>query len=188
MQGFGSALQIPTLRMKNVFHSADAGSVLTVPREGGMVRVYTQMGDLESGQRLNRSDITLEKLLEKTKAVVNPHQMDFCYVDWYTCYEVSDVLSWESVCYFGPAETQRASKPQIGQRVCDTFAMHEEHVLIAGDACHTHSPKAGQGMNVSMMDTWNLGWKLASVIRGQSSQHLLKTCETPQHSAPVNIT
>jgi len=39
-------------------------------------------------------------------------------------------------------------------------------VFIAGDACHTHSAKAGQGMNVSMADTWNLGWKLAGVLRG----------------------
>jgi phenol 2-monooxygenase len=61
-----------------------------------MVRVYTQMGDLQAGQRLNRSDFTLDMLLEKTKAVVAPHTMDFCYVDWYTCYEVgiANVLYW----------------------------------------------------------------------------------------------
>ena len=41
-------------------------------------------------------------------------------------------------------------------------------VFIAGDACHTHSAKAGQGMNVSMQDTFNLGWKLAAVLRGTS--------------------
>lgn len=33
-------------------------------------------------------------------------------------------------------------------------------------ACHTHSPKAGQGMNVSMMDSYNLAWKLAHRING----------------------
>ena len=50
-------------------------------------------------------------------------------------------------------------------------------VFIAGDACHTHSPKAGQGMNVSMQDAFNLGWKLAAVLRGRcapaASAHLL---------------
>lgn len=85
--------QIPTLRMKNVFHSVDSGSVLTVPREGGMVRVYTQMGDLEVGQRLNRSDFSLEQLLEKTKKVVAPFEMDFKYIDWFTCYEVRAIHS-----------------------------------------------------------------------------------------------
>ncbi|MCB0643454.1 MAG: FAD-dependent monooxygenase, partial [Phaeodactylibacter sp.] len=36
-------------------------------------------------------------------------------------------------------------------------------------ACHTHSPKAGQGMNVSMQDTFNLGWKLAHVFQGRAA-------------------
>ena len=48
-------------------------------------------------------------------------------------------------------------------------------MFIAGDACHTHSAKAGQGMNVSMADTWNLGWKLASVLRGTARPELLHT-------------
>jgi phenol 2-monooxygenase len=44
-----------------------------------------------------------------------------------------------------------------------------------GDACHTHSAKAGQGMNVSMQDGWNLGWKLGYVLEGRSPESLLKT-------------
>ena len=75
---------------------------------------------------------------------------------------------------------------EIGQRLCDKFddVPAEEtgtrlpRVFIAGDACHTHSAKAGQGMNVSMNDTWNLGWKLAAVLRGTgqagAAAHLLR--------------
>ena len=48
-------------------------------------------------------------------------------------------------------------------------------MFIAGDACHTHSPKAGQGMNVSMQDGFNLGWKLASVLRKRCPPALLHT-------------
>jgi phenol 2-monooxygenase len=48
-------------------------------------------------------------------------------------------------------------------------------VFIAGDACHTHSAKAGQGMNVSMQDAFNLGWKLAAVLQGRSAPELLRT-------------
>jgi FAD binding domain/Phenol hydroxylase, C-terminal dimerisation domain len=48
-------------------------------------------------------------------------------------------------------------------------------VFIAGDACHTHTAKAGQGMNVSMQDTFNLGWKLAAVLHGRSPAALLDT-------------
>ena len=66
---------------------------------------------------------------------------------------------------------------EIGQRLTDKFddvpeeevATRLPRVFIAGDACHTHSPKAGQGMNVSMQDAFNLGWKLASVLRGRSA-------------------
>lgn len=35
-------------------------------------------------------------------------------------------------------------------------------IVTAGDACHTHSPKAGQGINTSMQDTFNLAWKRES--------------------------
>jgi phenol 2-monooxygenase len=72
---------------------------------------------------------------------------------------------------------------EIGQRLCAKFddVPVEEmpdrlpRVFIAGDACHTHSAKAGQGMNVSMADAWNLGWKLASVLRGIARPELLHT-------------
>jgi phenol 2-monooxygenase len=49
------------------------------------------------------------------------------------------------------------------------------HVFLTGDACHTHSAKAGQGMNVSMQDGFNLGWKLGSVLTGRAPESLLAT-------------
>ena len=52
-----------------------------------------------------------------------------------------------------------------------------ERIFLAGDAIHTHSPKAGQGMNVSMQDSYNLGWKLALVIKGIAKRSILKTYE-----------
>jgi phenol 2-monooxygenase len=69
---------------------------------------------------------------------------------------------------------------EIGQRLCDKFddVPRQERVprvFIAGDACHTHSAKAGQGMNVSMADAWNLGWKLSAVLRGRAEPELLHT-------------
>lgn len=72
---------------------------------------------------------------------------------------------------------------EIGQRLTDKFdevpeeeiATRPPSVFIAGDACHTHSPKAGQGMNVSMQDAFNLGWKLVSVLRKRCPPSLLHT-------------
>src|SRR5690606_19230322 len=48
-------------------------------------------------------------------------------------------------------------------------------VFLTGDACHTHSAKAGQGMNVSMQDGFNIGWKLGQVLTGLSPASLLET-------------
>jgi phenol 2-monooxygenase len=55
-------------------------------------------------------------------------------------------------------------------------------VFIAGDACHTHSAKAGQGMNVSMQDAFNLGWKLVSVLEGRAGPELLRTYGKERHA------
>jgi phenol 2-monooxygenase len=79
---------------------------------------------------------------------------------------------------------------EIGQRLCDKFddvpddetGCRLPRVFIAGDACHTHSPKAGQGMNVSMQDTFNLGWKLASVLRGRCAPKILHTYSAERHA------
>ena len=48
-------------------------------------------------------------------------------------------------------------------------------VFLCGDACHVRSPAGGQGMNCCMLDAFNLGWKLASVIRGDSPESVLQT-------------
>jgi phenol 2-monooxygenase len=60
--------------------------------------------------------------------------------------------------------------------------MHDR-VFLAGDSIHTHSPKAGQGMNVSMQDSYNLGWKLALVLKGKAIPRILHTYQ--QERLPV---
>lgn len=49
-------------------------------------------------------------------------------------------------------------------------------VFLAGDAAHVHSPAGGQGLNTGAQDAYNLGWKLAHVIRG-GPDSLLDTYE-----------
>lgn len=83
----------------------------------------------------------------------------------------------------------------IGQRLCDKFddvpleevGSRVPHVFIAGDACHTHSPKAGQGMNVSMRDTFNLGWKLVSVLQGKAAPAILDTYTTERQTVAKEL-
>jgi 2-polyprenyl-6-methoxyphenol hydroxylase-like FAD-dependent oxidoreductase len=50
-------------------------------------------------------------------------------------------------------------------------------VFLAGDAAHVHSPAGGQGLNTSVQDAYNLGWKLGAVLRGGTDPALLDTYE-----------
>ncbi|CCM01285.1 uncharacterized protein FIBRA_03334 [Fibroporia radiculosa] len=58
-------------------------------------------------------------------------------------------------------------------RMVDKFG--EGRVFLAGDAAHVHSPTGGQGMNSSVQDAFNLGWKLALVEKGLAPASLLST-------------
>ncbi|MET8629233.1 FAD-dependent monooxygenase [Kitasatospora sp. NPDC004669] len=50
-------------------------------------------------------------------------------------------------------------------------------VLLAGDAAHVHSPAGAQGLNTSIQDAYNLGWKLAAVLTGKADAALLDSYE-----------
>ena len=156
----------PDIRMKSVIQSANDGNVLIIPREGGyLVRFYIELDKLDPDQHLTTRDITTEQLTAAANRILHPYTLDVKDIAWWSVYE-------------------------IGQRLCDKFddVPHEAmstrfpRVFIAGDACHTHSAKAGQGMNVSMQDTFNLGWKLAAVLQGKSSHSLLHTYSAERHA------
>jgi phenol 2-monooxygenase (NADPH) len=149
----------PDIRLKCAIHSANAGNMLIIPREGGyLVRLYIELDNVRDREILENRSATPEKLAAVANRILHPYTVDVRDVGWWSVYE-------------------------IGQRLCDKFddVPAEEtgtrlpRVFIAGDACHTHSAKAGQGMNVSMNDTWNLGWKLAAVLRGTAKPELLHT-------------
>ncbi|OQD70146.1 hypothetical protein PENDEC_c026G06205 [Penicillium decumbens] len=149
----------PDIRSRCAIHSASEGSVMVIPRENKLVRLYIQLQATEynkSGSKADRSSITPSIILKSAQRILHPYKLDYTYCDWWTAY-------------------------QIGQRVGDKFSL-QERVFLAGDAVHTHSPKAGQGMNVSMQDTYNLGWKLAHVVKGLSEGSILKTYESERKS------
>ena len=136
----------PDIRFKAVVHSSTDGNLLIIPREGGyMVRLYIELEKLGPDERAADRSITVDQLIDTARRILAPHTLDVREVAWWSAYE-------------------------IGQRLTDRYddvadgASGVPRVFIAGDACHTHSPKAGQGMNVSMADTFNLGWKLAAVL------------------------
>jgi phenol 2-monooxygenase len=149
----------PDIRMKSFIQSANEGTIIVIPREGGyLVRIYVELDKLNENERVATRNITVDRLIAATQRIMRPWSFEAKEVPWWSVYE-------------------------IGQRLTDKFddvpaeevATRLPCVFIAGDACHTHSPKAGQGMNVSMQDAFNLGWKLAAVLRGQCPPQLLHT-------------
>jgi 2-polyprenyl-6-methoxyphenol hydroxylase-like FAD-dependent oxidoreductase len=67
-----------------------------------------------------------------------------------------------------------ASAYNMNARMADKYQVGR--VLIGGDAAHVHPPTGGQGLNTSLQDSYNLGWKIAAVING-APEKLLATYE-----------
>ncbi|KAF8332459.1 FAD binding domain-containing protein [Amanita rubescens] len=145
----------PHARTKAAIHSNN-GSCIFIPREDDLLRLYVQLGSKDAIDdttgRVDKSKLGPDDILEVASESLKPYTIK------------------------KPKEYQWWTLYQVGQRVASRYSMNER-VFIAGDACHTHSPKAGQGMNASMNDTHNLAWKLAYVIRGWADLSLLKTYE-----------
>jgi phenol 2-monooxygenase len=149
----------PDIRLKCLVQSARDGGMVIIPREGGyLVRLYVEMDRLGMGERVASRKIAAEDLIGAARRILAPYRFEVKEIAWWSVYE-------------------------IGQRLCSRFddaagdggGPRGPRVFIAGDACHTHSPKAGQGMNVSMQDSFNLGWKLAATLRGRCGPDLLRT-------------
>ncbi|MBT4353394.1 MAG: FAD-binding protein [Rhodospirillaceae bacterium] len=161
----------PDIRLKTIIRSAADGNLLIIPREGGyMVRFYIELEALGYKEKLKNKKIEVEDLIKAASRILHPYTLDIKEVGWWSVYN-------------------------IGQRLCQKFDDVDEEVecetfprvFIVGDACHTHSPKAGQGMNVSMSDSFNLGWKLVSVLRGQASPSLLHTYSSERRAVAKEL-
>ncbi|TID04667.1 Phenol 2-monooxygenase [Colletotrichum higginsianum] len=141
----------PDIRSRTVIHST-SGALMIIPRENRLVRLYIQLKEVSAGGgRVDRSQITPDFIFKSAQKIFGPYKLEYHYCDWWTAY-------------------------QIGQRTGDHFSKLDR-VFLAGDAVHTHSPKAGQGMNVSMQDSYNLGWKIGLACKGVLPRHVLSTYE-----------
>ncbi|KAH9889597.1 FAD binding domain-containing protein [Xylariomycetidae sp. FL2044] len=141
----------PDLWSKTVVYHEEHGSILIVPRERNMTRFYIE---IKAGTTIpSRSrELGQELVMQQAKKILDPYSVE-----------------WRSVEWFGNYQT--------GQRIANKFADPQLKAFIAGDASHTHSPKAAQGMNTSMHDSWNLAWKLNLAVRGLAKPALLESYE-----------
>jgi phenol 2-monooxygenase len=149
----------PDFQVKCSVQSHKAGNILLIPREGGYLsRIYVDLGAVDEGDAGAVRATPIESMIDTVNRILSPYSLDVRAVTWWSVYEVAHRISdgFDDV----PGGLERDMTPRA---------------FIMGDACHTHSAKAGQGMNVSIQDGFNLGWKLAAVLEGRAPETLLST-------------
>ncbi len=149
----------PDIRVQCVIQSNDGGNILLIPREGGhLFRVYVDLGETGKDDNGAVRSTPFEAIVARANAILSPYSIDVKSVGWWSVYEVAHRLTdgFDDV----PPHLVGKQTPRV---------------FLMGDACHTHSAKAGQGMNVSMQDAFNLGWKLGAVVEGRAPATLLDT-------------
>jgi phenol 2-monooxygenase (NADPH) len=161
----------PDIRTKCAIQSGSGGSILLIPREGGhLFRMYVDLGEVEPNKKGALRSTSVEEIIHKANEILHPYTLDVRNVAWHSVYEVGHRL------------TDRFDDVLPEQRGTRT-----PRVFITGDACHTHSAKAGQGMNVSMQDGFNLAWKLGHVLEGRSPESLLSTYSAERQGVAKNL-
>ncbi len=147
----------PDVRQKCLVSSANEGNLLILPREGGYVfRMYVELDKLRPDEKAANRKLTQDDLIAAANRIIYPYNIEVKEVVWWSIYDIGHSLT-DKFDDVGEGEDRNP------------------RVFTAGDACHTHSPKAGQGMNVSMQDTFNLGWKLVHVLQGRADARLLRS-------------
>lgn len=142
-----------------------------------MVRLYIQLSSSTDKDWNPRMQASEQQVQETAKRVLQPFEIEWERVDWYSVYP-------------------------IGQGISDKYTL-DERVFLGGDACHTHSvsvtqsnsnrrltqlkPKAGQGMNTAFLDAHNLAWKIHHVESGFANRSILSTYERERRAVAESL-
>ncbi|KAB8217751.1 FAD binding domain-containing protein [Aspergillus novoparasiticus] len=143
----------PDIQRACAIQAGDGLSMMVVPRENNLVRFYLHMngGEERSPNGPDKSEGSLEDLIDMAEKTLKPYKLSYKHCDWWSIYP-------------------------IGRRLIKQY--RSDRIFFAGDAAHTHSPKGGQGMNISMQDTYNLVWKVAAVITESIDPAILETYQS----------
>ncbi|UZF54731.1 FAD-binding monooxygenase [Gordonia polyisoprenivorans] len=161
----------PDIRTKCAIQSGSGGSILHIPREGGFLfRMYVDLGEVPADDNGRIRTTSITEIIRQANEILHPYTLDVKNVAWHSVYEVGHRVTDR----FDDVDVE-----QIGTRT--------PRVFITGDACHTHSAKAGQGMNVSMQDGFNIGWKLGHVLSGRAPEELLSTYSAERQVIAQNL-
>ncbi|KAJ5251095.1 hypothetical protein N7489_001505 [Penicillium chrysogenum] len=151
----------PDIWSKVAVRSHSAGSILWIPREKGMTRVYVELSST-NGERVEKSKASTEYVMDRAREAMLPFSLEWKTVEWFGTYVV-------------------------GQRVAKRFMDPEAKIFIAGDAGHCHSALAAQGANTSMHDSFNLAWKLNLLVRGLAKPTILHTYEEERQKIAYDL-
>jgi phenol 2-monooxygenase (NADPH) len=135
------------------------GHVLWVALDHSATRIGYVLSP-EMYKKYGRS-MSKEDAMKEAKAAVAPFKLEFVDVHWHTVYGV---------------------KQHVAARMQD-----RERILLAGDAAHTHSSGAAQGMNTGVHDAVNLGWRLAGVINGWYKSEVLSNYSDERRGAAQQL-
>lgn len=142
---------------KKAIVRSTSGTLMIIPREGDVMVRFY----IELPVDTVPLQVTLEHLHARAQLIFRPYELEVVETKWWSAYAV-------------------------GQRLAEQF--HSAYrVFLTGDACHTHSPKAGQGMNVSLQDGYNIGWKLGAYLTGQANVDLVKTYVEERQSTAAEL-
>ncbi|KAF1810463.1 hypothetical protein P152DRAFT_460587 [Eremomyces bilateralis CBS 781.70] len=136
---------------------SQAGNLLIIPREGGTMSRFY----IELPHGTDPKTVQLKDLQESARQIFSQYSLEIVETYWWSAYA-------------------------IGQRLADQISK-DNRIFLMGDAFHTHSPKAGQGMNMSLQDGYNIGWKLGYVLKGLSSPDLLRTYNLEREKTAADL-
>lgn len=166
----------PDIWTKCVVFSEQFGSVLIIPRERDMTRLYIEMRSDADITATNSNPARVQAaIMRRAAQILLPYRIRWRRVEWFGQYRVSQRVApkFSSAVPMprGSSTRQQTPTPTTINQTIDTEG--EQRIFIAGDAAHTHSPKAAQGMNTALHDSWNLAWKLNLAIRGLAKPSVL---------------
>ncbi|KAL3461863.1 FAD binding domain-containing protein [Aspergillus heterothallicus] len=146
---------MPITRAYGAIESETHGNVLWAPLDHGATRIgYAYSEDIAVKYP---GGVTQEVAIQEAIESMKPFKVEFKEVHWWTLYT-------------------------IGQRIAKTFSTRDR-IFLCGDAAHTHSSGAAQGLNTGIHDAVNLGWKLAMRCRQIARPEVLQTYASERASA-----
>jgi phenol 2-monooxygenase len=125
---------------------------------------------IDKAERASDLKLSEQDLIAQAQKIFHPYKLDVKEVAWWSIYSVGQRLA------------ERFDNRPVGST--DDII---PRAFVAGDACHTHSPKGGWGLNTSLPDTFNLGWKMAAVLQGKSVPKLLSTYGTERRKVAQQL-